>query len=89
MKMHLQKKTLLLIHLSKEVLVISRSTKLFRDPQVLKLWFKLQMLRSRTTAVTVQHVKLLKKKIRASVQLGVRLRLQRAAVHKSPVGKLS
>jgi hypothetical protein len=41
------------------------------------------MLISWTTAVTVQHVKLLKKKIRASVQLGDRLGLQRAAVDKS------
>jgi len=47
------------------------------------------MLRSWTTAVTVKHVKLLKKQIRASVQLGVRLRLPRAAVYKSPVGNLA
>jgi hypothetical protein len=41
------------------------------------------MLRSWTTAVTVQHVELLRNKIRASVQPGIGLRLQRAAVHKS------
>jgi hypothetical protein len=50
-------------------LVISRFMTLPRDPQIYKQRFKAIKLRRCVKFVTMQHVQLLKKKIRASAQL--------------------